>query len=289
MTIKVLVLTATNGEGSVSERAPWIDAYDFTQEYHVAGCRDPLLVSPDGLGVVSTGIGKTAAATTVAGIFASDLDLSKTYVFSTGIAGGPPSQATPGGVYLADSIVDWDLKYRFDGAGDTAIDLLDFRPTDYVYSLNDRLVEAAFRIASDVELSDSPAAGTYRDAYGVDRPPVVGVGPSVCGDEFWHGDRLAEAVEWLLNAYGVDSYRTVESEDSGTTTALTRVDRLDRYLSIRGISNFDRPAPGQSPAESLDRYRDVIDLAIENSYRVTASIAEQVVSNWSQWRAGPPG
>jgi purine nucleoside permease len=65
-------------------------------------------------------------------------------------------------------------------------------------------------------------------------------------------------------------------EDFGSATALANFGRLDRYLSIRGVVNFDQSAPRQSARESLDDGGLFLELGVENSFRVTSAVVDRL-------------
>jgi len=244
------------------EVSRWLDAYDFERR-EVGGLPKPVRYDPGAdVALVPTGIGKSAATATVTTCFADDaLDLDDATLVTVGIAGTHPSAGTIGSVVVADSVVDWDLKERVDDR----VTPLGWRARDYCWDLADGLVERAAGVARDVDLADSESARALRAAYDDDRSPGVTVGPTVCGDEVWHGEAAAADVERLCGAYGVDGYATTEMEDAGTVTALERFDALDRYVSLRAVSNFDRAPPGGDPAESAGEF--CFDLATENAFR----------------------
>lgn len=303
--VKALVLPAfVEAPNFPGELAAWLDGYPFDGEVRVPGVPEPVRVTDRGLAVVPTGIGKTEAAATVAALFAADdLDLSSAYVLSAGIAGGPPGRTTVGAVHLADAVVDWDFKQRWDpgdpGAesasadGDATnsppIQLPEFRPFDLVYRPDDALLAAAERIAAGVDLADSADARELRSGYPqAAAEPFVGRGTNVCGDEWWHGPGMARQVEWLVEAYDAGPYVVTESEDVATARVLERFDRLDRYLSVRAVSNFDRPAPDESVVASAEEGGGGGAVAAENTYRVASAIVEEILGDWEQWREGPP-
>jgi purine nucleoside permease len=270
-----------------SELDYWLDAYDFTNEIQVRGANAPVWYTDDGVGITPTGMGKTAAATTVTALLASpEIDLSEAHFVTAGVAGAPPDVATVGSVFVADAVVDWDLKHRWaDGDGEDEgttvgrIDLLKYRPHDYVHRLDEDLVATAVEVAEAVELTDSEAATDYRERYdeaAAHESPSVGVGATVCGDEFWHGRPLSEQAAWLVEQYDAGVYATSEMEDFGTATALANFGKLDHYLSVRGVVNFDRPAPGQSASESLADGGLFLDLGLENAFRVASAVVDRL-------------
>ncbi|OIB57532.1 phosphorylase [Natrialba sp. SSL1] len=305
-----LVLPAV-AEPPLTERRPWLERADIVDAFSISGAKTPVYLTADGVAITTTGIGKSDAATTVTALIASPgLDLSSTYVVSAGIAGGPPERIALGSVAIADAVVDWDRKHRWDRTTDgshevqadhetqadhaphpeptegsnnpgTGLDLLTYRPHDYVHHLEDALVDAACEAADDASLRTDADAEAYQDSY-PDAPeegPAVERGPTVCGDEFWHGPRYAREVEWLCDAYGVSPYLTTQMEDAATATALERFDLGDRYLSVRAVANYDRAAPGQSVEESFDGNEASLALALDNAARVGGAIVNDLVES----------
>ena len=269
----VLVLPAfTDAEytGDASEVKPWLDRYEFAS-LDVPGVDHPVRHAPDaGVALAPTGIGKSAAATTVTALAAGDaVALDDATLLTVGIAGVAPAAGTLGSVFVADHVVDGDIKLRTGESTRRMPWLVD----DYVWDLDSDLRDRVVGIASEVELADSDEAAAIRADYDDDRSPTVAVGPTVCGDEVYHGTAAAAAVEALCETYGIGSVATTEMEDAGTATALSRFDLLDQYVSIRAAANFDREPPGGDPEESISR--DVFDLGIENAVRVGAAVADE--------------
>ncbi|WP_281193951.1 hypothetical protein [Halorubrum sp. F4] len=259
---------------TVGEVGPWEDAYDLTERIDVPGVPAPLRHDGDGLGVVPTGIGKTAAATTTAALRAGDAaDLTDALVLSVGIAGAPPDLPV-GSVVIADAIVDWDDKCRFDPAdGEVPIAPDPYTEGQGVFDLDPDLVSTATEAAEDaVDLTTH--ADLEEAAEGSD--PTVVVGTNVCADELWHGRTVAERVSWFVEAVGRGPYRATEMEDSGTAAALRRFGLGDRYLSIRGISNHDRPEPGSSSRESFETSltETGVEVGLANAVRVARAIVD---------------
>ncbi|MFW6321612.1 MAG: phosphorylase [Halohasta sp.] len=272
----VVVLPAfTDAEytGDASEVEPWLDRYDFDRQLDVGGLAHPVYHAPDtGLVLAPTGIGKAAAATTVSALAAGEaVDLADATILTVGIAGCRPAAATLGSVFVADRIVDWDVKLRIGESTSRMQWLVD----DYVWRLDEDLVDRALGAARDVRLADSDTAQAIRDRYDDDRTPTVGVGPTVCGDEVYHGASTARQVEALCDSYGVEAFATTEMEDAGTATALERFGLLEQYVSIRAAANFDREPPGGDPADSIDH--DVFELGIENAIRVGEAVVDECV------------
>jgi purine nucleoside permease len=274
----------------------WREAYEFEESVSIPGANMPVYYTDDGIGITSTGMGKADAAATVTAVLASPkIDSSEGYFVTVGVAGAPPDVGTLGSVFVADSIVDWDRKHRWSkrdgkregeerrekGKREMPLELLSYRPYDYVYRLNEDLVGDARRAGESVELLDSTGTEAYRNRYSqtaAREKPSVGVGTTLCGDEFWHGETVAEQAQWLVDRYDAGTYATTEMEEMGTATALDRFGLLDRYLSIRGVVNFDRPYEGQSIRDSLHEgvQAETFDVTLENVRRVGLAIVDEL-------------
>jgi purine nucleoside permease len=263
------------------ERDPWLDAYDLDATLSVPGVPEPVHYG-DGLGVVPTGIGKAAAATTTTALLAcDDLDLSAALVLSVGVAGGPPTEVTVGSVVLAETVVDWDDKVRWADGERSGVMPDPYTGDAAVHDLDPGLVSRAHEVAAGVDLADDERAADRRAPYDADPArgdPDVVVGVDLCGDEFWHGEPLAEQAQQVVDQHGAGTYCATEMEDAGTARALDRFGRLDDYLAVRGISNFDRPAPGRSIDDDWfgDDFEAGTPLAIENAVRVARAVVDDL-------------
>ena len=282
VTLDALVLPAFDDlDGLPSEVAPWENQYDLDSTLEVPGVPTPVR-HDSRLGVVPTGVGKAAAATTVTALLSSPaLDLENTLVCTVGVAGGPPTVPV-GSVVVADTVVDWDDKSRVDNG----LALNPYTGDRGVFDLDDSLVDRARATAAGVDLSadvgsvdPEPGAdnrnGNGNPTNGVGDPAVYG-GVNLCGDELWHGAAVAGEVEWLLAERDAGTYRATEMEDAGTAFALSRFGLLDRYLTVRGVSNHDRPPGDEEPRESLfdPAFENGFGVAAENAVRVGQSVIE---------------
>jgi len=259
--------------GDASEVEPWLDRYAFDRELDIAGVDHPIYHATDtGLTLAPTGIGKAAAATAVSALAAGDdVALDEATLVTVGIAGCRPAAGTLGSVFVADRVVDWDIKLRI---GETT-SRMQWLVDDYVWQLDADRVDRAATAAADAQLTDSDRAAEIRQRYDDSRTPTVDVGPTVCGDEVYHGAATAKQVDALCDSYGVDGFATTEMEDAGTATALERFGLLDQYISIRAAANFDREPSGGDPNASIDA--DVFELGIENAVRVGIAVVDEFV------------
>ncbi|WP_049889140.1 phosphorylase family protein [Natronolimnohabitans innermongolicus] len=300
-----VVLTAAF-EAPLDERRPWLERHEIADAIEVPGAETPLYVTDSDVAITTTGIGKSDAATTVTALLANPgLDLESAYVLSCGIAGSSPATTALGSVAIADAVVDWDRKHRWDrGASDESnegptaggdthdgnddddsdadarpIDRLAYRPREYVHRLEESVVDRALGAARGVELRTDDETLAYQRRYpdAPDSGPTIERGTTVCGDEFWHGPRYAREVRWLCEQYDATPYVTTQMEDAATATALERFGLRDRYLSVRAVSNYDRPAPGESVTESFDGDSSSLELAIDNAERVGRAVVDALV------------
>ncbi|MFC4544235.1 purine nucleoside permease [Halosolutus amylolyticus] len=289
-----LVLPAV-ADPPLNEREPWLDRHEIVDALAVPGAETPVYLTAEGVALTTSGLGKSDAATTTAALLAAPgLDLESAYVVSAGIGGASPDTAALGSVVVADAVVDWDRKHRWDrtatgtdeaeatprASDDRPIDLLAYRPRDNVWHLDDRVVETGITAAREVDLGANPSAREDQREYPAapDAGPTVTTGTTVCGDEFWHGPRYARQVEWLCEQYDAAPYATTQMEDAATATALERFGLLDRYLSVRAIANYDRAPPGGSVEESFEGSDASLALAIDNAERVGSAIVERLLA-----------
>jgi purine nucleoside permease len=272
----VVILPAfTDAEytGDASEVAHWRYRYDFDRQVNIAGCKHELLYASDtSIALIPTGIGKSAAATTISALAAGDeIALEGATLLTVGIAGCNPAAGTLGSVFVANQVVDGDIKLRI---GETT-SRMQWLVDEYVWKLNTDLVDRAVAAAQDVSLADSEAAQAIRNDYDDNRSPTVDTGTTVCGDEVYHGTTAATQVAQLCESYGIDEFATTEMEDAGTVTALERFGLLDQYVSIRAASNFDRESADGEPTQSIER--DVFELGTENAVRVGHAIVQELI------------
>lgn len=79
------------------------------------------------------------------------------------------------------------------------------------------------------------------------------------------------------NSQGI--YCTTQMEDNATATALKAHGYLNRYLSLRTVSNFDQPHPGQSVLDHLDHSTAGFPLALDNAYTVARTATDYLLKN----------
>lgn len=270
VTLDALVLPAFDDlAGLPSEYTPWQRAYDLTNTYEHSGLTVPLSYG-DGVGVVPTGVGKSAAATTVGTLCATPaIDLSEAVICTVGVAGGPPDRTTIGDVVIAETIVDWDDKLRLDADGDPVLRDNPYSEYAGVIDLDDDLIGWALATAEDTPLESAPAA------FGGGDSPTVRRGVNCCADELWHGAAVAEDVETLVRERSGAPHLVTQMEDAGTAIALDRYGLLDSYLSVRGVANADRGAIGEGNTSFDDSFEAGFGVAIRNATAVGMAVVDE--------------
>ena len=86
-------------------------------------------------------------------------------------------------------------------------------------------------------------------------------------------------------------------EDSGTMQSITFLSRAgkvdkDRVLVLRTVSNYDREAPGSTPAESLKglvigAYSGYLS-SLEAAWAVGSRVVHELTGNWEKYSAAVP-
>lgn len=295
------------------EAQNWIEGEGMDQAVEVPGSYSPVYCNADGHCLVVTGMGTANATATIMAVGLSGLfDLTKAYIVVAGIAGVDPTDGTLGSAAWADWVVDGDLAHEVDSREMPAdwdyplIPLGCAAPTcdegwaagTEVFQLNSTLVDWAMKLSAGVKLVDGEAAQAYRANYpeeAASQPPSVIRCDTVAASTYWHGDMLGDWAEWWTKQRaGEDAnYCMTEMEDSGTLTALTRLSQaglvdLNRVLVLRTASNFDRPYPGQTPAESLAADSGGFVPSTTNAYLVGSAVTDYIIANWVTWAEGVP-
>ncbi|MEC3918912.1 purine-nucleoside phosphorylase [Nocardia sp. CDC160] len=280
--VGVLVITMFDPENEV-----WLQREQLPTTVDVPGAFKPVRCNADKLCVAETGQGKANAATTMMAILGSDkFDFSKAYFVTAGIAGTPPEQGTLGGAAWARWVVDFDLGNHLEPAAAPDVPF-GFRPVeDYntaAYELDGALVDKAYEWTKDAKLADSPDAAAERAQYpGQEgRTPSVMKCDTMTGDDFFSGKFLSDTAGYIMKdrTKGAGTYCTTQMEDNATATALKAHGYLNRYLSLRTMSNFDQPYPGQSVVQHLDQISGGFKIALENQYTLGKTVAEQLLKN----------
>lgn len=296
------------------ERMPLDTVIDFP-----AGEYD-LRMNDDGVLGICTGGGIPNAAASIMALGMDDrFDLSQAYWIVAGIAGGDPADLSLGSAAWARYVIDGDLLFHIDAreipedwpygivplGGDhpavTEQDLLTGWTVDTIsYALDKELVNWAYNLSKDVKIpygKDTAEFGKqFTDTPNAMKPPFVTIGDTLAASTYWHGDHLNRwANDWVkLYSGGDGNFMTTNMEDTGTLTAIRRLDRigladLERVLVLRTASNFSVPPPGESAAWSTTaEYPERGMPAREAAYRVARPVVDALVKGWDTYAESIP-
>ncbi len=321
--IKVVVVAMYQpGEdtgGPPGEFQLWVDREHLDQVLPLAPGYHHVRLNNQGVLGLLTGVGTAKAAASVMALGLDPrFDLSKAYWIVAGIGGGDPADVSLGSAVWAEHVIDGDLSYEID-----AREIPPGWPTGYVplrktvpyeqpvrtelegevYTLNQGLVNWAFRLTKDVPLADSDPIRVSRERFtgfpNARKPPFVAKGDTISSSTFWHGARMEEWANAWASYYtgGKGNYMIAGMEDTGTLQSLTFLDHagradLRRVLVLRTVSNYDRQAPGLTPAESLKdfsagRYSAFVP-ALEAAERVGDKVVRDIVEHWDERASAIP-
>jgi purine nucleoside permease len=311
--VKVLIISMFGPEGKT-----WLDRLGPTRAIKVPGLSPDypvVLCNKDQVCVITTGMGHTNAAASMAALFFSrQFDLRKTYFLVAGIAGIDPAHGTLGSAAWARYLVDFGLQWELDGreippgwkSGYLGINtksenekpVLEYRTE--VFQLNETLLQKAYALSRDAVLTDSEAAQKYRAKYPgapANRPPTVIQCDTLAGDTWFSGTALSQrASDWTkLLTDGKGVYCTTQQEDNATFEVIKRAAAAgladtDRVAVLRSGSDFDRPPAGGSSVDNLLSYQEQGGFvpAIDNLYHAGFPLVNAIVKDWAHWKKGVP-
>jgi purine nucleoside permease len=274
-----------------------------------------LRMNDDGVLALCTGGGIPNATASIMALGMDErFDLSKAYWVVAGIAGGDPADLSLGSAAWANYVIDGDLLFEIDAReipedwpygiiplggykpAKTESDLSTGWTVDTItYQLDEGLVNWAYNVSKDVKIPGGEGITEFRKQFTDDaaaqRPPFVTIGDTLSSSTYWHGDKLNEwANDWVrLYSSGKGNFMTTNMEDSGTLTALRRLDRIDkvdleRVLVLRTASNFSVPPPGKPATWSATAdYPDDGVIALESAYRVGSKVVNEIVKGWDKY------
>jgi len=256
----------------------WVEREHLDQVIPMPAGYRHVRMNRDGVLGMVTGVGTAKAAASVMALGLDPrFDFSKTYWLVAGIGGGDPADVSLGSAVWAEHVIDGDLAYEVDARDvpkDWTTGMIPLRKEmpyqqpvrteleGEMYTLNLPFVDWAYRLTKSASLADTEQIRRSRARFegfpNAQKPPFVAKGDTISGSTFWHGTRMdAWANDWVRYfTAGKGNYMISAMEDTGTMQALTflknagRAD-LNRVLVLRTVSNYDREAPGSTPAESL--------------------------------------
>ncbi|MBF6130305.1 purine-nucleoside phosphorylase [Nocardia brasiliensis] len=282
--VKVGVLVITMFD---PETEPWLQRESLPITVNLPTAYKPVHCNAEGLCVAQTGQGKTNAASTMMALLDSpQLDFDDAYFLTVGTAGTPPDQGTLGGAAWARWVVDFDLGNHLVPAEAPELPY-GYRPVENydtaAFRLNESLVETAFRLTEHAPLADSPEAAAERAQFpGQEgRKPAVVKCDTMTGDDWYSGKQLSDTARYIMGVRteGRGVYCTTQMEDNATAAVLQRHGKLDRYLSLRTVSNFDQPYPGQSVMDHIQQHSAGFRLSLDNGYTLGRLVVDHLLKN----------
>ena len=296
----------------------WVEREHLDQVLPLPAGYHHVRMNKDGVLGMLTGVATAKAAASVMALGLDPrFDLTKAYWLIAGIGGGDPADVSHGTAVWANHVIDGDMGYEIDAReipADWPTGFVPFRkatpyeqpvsqPDGVAYTLNQDLVTWAYQLTKDVPLADSDEMRVARARYtgfpNAMKPPFVTRGDALSASTFWHGSRMDEwANEWTrYYTEGKGNFMVSAMEDTGTLQALTFLDQagradLKRVLVLRTVSNFDREAPGLTPAESLKnlaggKYAAYLP-SLEAAERVGDKVVRNIVEHWAERETNLP-
>jgi len=298
----------------------WVERLHLDKSLAFPLGEQDIFMNDDGVMAVLLGGGiPNATASVMALGLDPRFDLSKAYWLVAGIAGGDPADMSLGSAAWARHVVDGDLLYEIDGreipdhwpygmvplgANEPADDPDDINTgwtVDTIsFSLNEQLVDWAYSISKNLQLTDSDGISAYRDMFAgypqAQRPPFVTKGDTLSASTYWHGELLNRwANDWVRLYAGADAnFMTSNMEDSGTLTALHRLGRsgyvdIQRVLVLRTVSNYTMPPPGKTAQWSRTApFPDDGLAALESAFVVGNTVVQALLADWSRYEKQLP-
>ena len=268
----------------VDETRPWLEREAWTRTLTVRGAHGPVHCTVNGLCVTETGMGKANVTASMTAILLDKrFDWDHAIMLTAGIAGARPDRLTLGGAGLARFSVDYDLGHHLlpSAPGEPL-----FLPTPFAtgaesFQLDETLLQATFQAMQDITLADSPQAQAYKAHYPgqAGKPPALEICDTIAGDDYWHGAALSDLAARIVQERtgGQGTYCTTQMEDSAVALVMQRFGLLDRYMSLRTVSNFDQPYPGQSDQDSLAADSGGLPIATENAHRLGRALFDHLL------------
>jgi len=281
------------------------------------------------MGIV-TGMGTAKAATAIMALGLDPrFDLTHAYWLVAGIAGFDPADASIGSAAWATWLLDGDLAHQIDAREipeswssgyfplfttdpllkNQTIDLNQLNrhgqsSNGEVYQLDPQLVDWAYTLTKDVELTDYPRMQTLRDKYtgypNAQKLPFVLKGEHLAASTFWHGDLLNQwANDWTHYwTAGQGNFVSSGMEDTGSYQSMIYLDNIKkvdkkRFMVVRTGSNYSMPPADLSAIENLrlesgENGYAGMQSALESAYLVGSKVVNTIVANWSKYKTNMP-
>ena len=217
----------------------------------------------NGVGLLVTGSGKTAAGLSLSSLLAWDAyDFSDATIVSVGCGGANTGANVPGDVIVVTAACDAELGHRTDNSElenpdapctwfpDDSYDEYSFEP------LNPELYEGAYQLVKDCPMRTTETVmrvleENFPGEEWAARKPRVVKGTAVSGDCFWKGEVDHANAGFIADYYECpDKYAVTDMEEIAIMNAAECFGLEDRVVSLRVVVNLDTFLEGESP-ESL--------------------------------------
>lgn len=245
----------------------------------------------NGVGLLVTGSGKTAAGLSLMALLSSEqYDYSDVSIVSVGCAGGSETLCMLGDVVLVTAVCDYDLGHHVDtherkNSGTRIMWFPDDSYAEYEFKLlNPDLCEKAYEMISDCPLRTTEEARTVmKENFGTrdeeDFLPAVRKGTTLSGDNFWKGIYGHLTASFIADYYGCpDPYATTEMEEIAIANTAECFNLLDRLISLRVVVNMDVFLNDETPESTWGEYRSFNE-KVENENTETLDIFEPAIHN----------
>ena len=245
----------------------------------------------NGVGILITGSGKTAAGLSLSAVLSSDLyDYSEAYIVSVGCGGGSEIYCSLGDVILETAVCDYDLGHHVDAHEKKKSNSQVMWFPDDAYAeyeckfFNKDLCEKAFQMIKDCPMQTTEKAkAVIRENFGAryesEILPSVKKGTALSGDNFWKGIYGHVTASYIANYYACpDPYAVTEMEDIAIANTAACFDMLDRVVALRAIVNMDIFLNGETPESIWGEY-DNYNNEVKEENPETLDIFEPAMHN----------
>ncbi len=245
----------------------------------------------NGVGILVTGAGKTAAGLSLMALLSSDLfDYSDAYIVSVGCSGGSVATCTLGDVILLTTVCDYDLGHHVDAhekkkSGSQIMWFPDKSFADYEFkSYNAELCDKVYDLIKDVPLrTTEEAKEVLRENFPAldetDLIPSVKKGTALTGDNYWKGTYGHVTANFIAEYYECpDPYSVTEMEEIAIANTAECFDMLGRVISLRVIVNTDLFLDGETPESTWGEYRTFSE-KVKDDNSETLDIFEPAMHN----------
>ena len=233
----------------------------------------------NGVGVLLTGSGKTAAGLSMMSLLSCDAyDFSDTTIVSVGCAGGNTGSITLGDVVVVTAACDYELGHGTDsselGDPDTLYTWFhDDAYEDYSHALlNEELCDKAFELVKDCSMRTTETCKRILEANfpgeeWAARDPLVVKGTAITADNYWKGEQDHANANFIAQYYGCpDEYAITEMEEMAVVNAAACFGLQDRVISLRVAVNVDTFLNNESPETLWGQGTNANDIGLgENS------------------------